>query len=82
LTGDTNRNFFKEKYREIHVLESDVYGPLANWMKTHFGLDWAKTTHENACIIFNDDSEIRGQIMPFASNSTTITADVVKPTIK
>lgn len=28
------------------------------------------------------DSEIRGQIMPFASNSTTITADVVKPTIK
>jgi hypothetical protein len=28
------------------------------------------------------DSEIRGQIMPFASNSTTITAAVVKPTIK
>ena len=26
------------------------------------------------------DSEIRGQIMPFASNSTTITADIVKPT--
>ena len=28
------------------------------------------------------DSEIRGQIMPFASNSTTITAAVVEPTIK
>jgi hypothetical protein len=28
------------------------------------------------------DSEIRGQIMPFASNSSTITAAVVKPTIK
>ena len=28
------------------------------------------------------DSEIRGQIMPFASNSTTITGAVVKPTIK
>ena len=28
------------------------------------------------------DSEIRGQIMPFASNSTTIIAAVVKPTIK
>ena len=28
------------------------------------------------------DSEIRGQIMPFASNSTTISAAVVEPTIK
>jgi hypothetical protein len=28
------------------------------------------------------DSEIRGQIMPFTLNSTTITAAVVKPTIK
>jgi CHRD domain len=28
------------------------------------------------------DSEIRGQIMPFVSNSTIITATVVKPTIK
>ena len=28
------------------------------------------------------DSEIRGQIMPIASNSSTITAAVVKPTIK
>ena len=28
------------------------------------------------------DSENRGQIMPFVSNSTTITAAVVKPTIK
>jgi hypothetical protein len=27
-------------------------------MKTHFGLKWAKTTHENPCIIFNDDREI------------------------
>jgi hypothetical protein len=40
------------------MLESDVYGPLANWMKTHFNLEWAKTTHENPCIIFNDDMEI------------------------
>jgi predicted RNA-binding protein len=40
------------------MLESDVYGPLANWMKTHFNLEWAKTTHENPCIIFNDDREI------------------------
>jgi hypothetical protein len=28
------------------------------------------------------EGEIRGQIMPFASNSTTLTAAVVKPTIK
>jgi hypothetical protein len=40
------------------MLESDVYGPLANWMKTHFRLEWAKTTHENPCIIFNDEREI------------------------
>ena len=28
------------------------------------------------------EGEIRGQIMPFASNSTTLTAAVIKPTIK
>jgi len=40
------------------MLESDVYGPLANWMKTHFSLEWAKTTHENPCIVFNEEREV------------------------
>jgi hypothetical protein len=40
------------------MLESEVYGPLANWMKTRFSLEWSETTHENPCIIFNDDREI------------------------
>jgi predicted RNA-binding protein len=40
------------------MLESEVYGPLANWMKTRFTLEWSETTHENPCIIFDDDREI------------------------
>lgn len=40
------------------MLESDVYGPLANWMKNHFNLEWAEITHENPCVIFNDEREI------------------------
>jgi hypothetical protein len=36
------------------MLESDVYGFLANWMKTEFNLEWAKTTHENPSIIVGD----------------------------
>jgi hypothetical protein len=27
-------------------------------METRFGLDWSEITHENPCIIFNDDREI------------------------
>jgi hypothetical protein len=27
-------------------------------MKNHFNLEWAEITHENPCIIFDDDREI------------------------
>jgi len=40
------------------MLESEVYAPLSNWMKTHFKLEWSKITHENPCVIFNDEGEI------------------------
>jgi CHRD domain-containing protein len=41
-----------------------------------------ETYQPKSVSLSGSDSEIRGQIMPFASNSTNITATVVKPTIK
>ena len=67
------------------------YGPLAssknitdlvrlfNRGNTYVEVD---TYQPKSLSLSGSDSEIRGQIMPFASNSTTLTADVVKPTIK
>lgn len=39
------------------MLEADVYEPMSNWMKTKFGLEWSKTTHENPCIVVHDEGE-------------------------
>ena len=67
------------------------YGPLAssknitdlvrlfNRGNTYVEVD---TYQPKSLSLSGSDSEIRGQIMPFASNSTTITTAVVKPTIK
>lgn len=37
--------------------EVEVYKPLANWMKQNRKLEWAEITHENPCVIFNEDDE-------------------------
>jgi len=42
----------------------------------------ADTCQPKSLSFSGSEGEIRGQIMPFASNSTTLTAAVVKPTIK
>ena len=42
----------------------------------------ADTYQPKSLSFSGSEGEIRGQIMPFASNSTTLTAAVVKPTIK
>ena len=67
------------------------YGPLArsknitdlvrlfNRGNTYVEVD---TYQPKSLSLSGSDSEIRGQIMPFASNSTIITAAVVKPSIK
>jgi CHRD domain len=67
------------------------YGPLAssknitdlvrlfNPGNTYVEVD---TYQPKSLSLSGSDSEIRGQIIPFASNSTTITTAVVKPTIK
>ena len=39
------------------MLESEVYESLSNWMKTKFSLQWSKITHENPCVVFNDEGE-------------------------
>ena len=38
--------------------ETEVYGPLSNWLKSKLSLNWNQTTHENPCIVFNDDGEV------------------------
>jgi len=37
--------------------EVDVYKPLANWFKQQRKLEWSEITHENPCIVFNEDDE-------------------------
>ena len=37
--------------------EIEVYEPLANWMQQKLGFEWHKITHENACIIINENEE-------------------------
>jgi hypothetical protein len=67
------------------------FGPLANSKNitdlvrlfnrgnTYVEVD---TYQPKSLSLSGSDSELRGQILPFASNSTTIKVDVVKPTIK
>jgi CHRD domain len=57
---------------------TDLVG-LFNHGNTYVEVD---TYQPKSLSLSGSDSEIRGQIMPFASNPTTITAAVVKPTIK
>jgi hypothetical protein len=57
---------------------TDLVG-LFNHGNTYVEVD---TYQPKSLSLSGSDGEIRGQILPFASNSTTITADVVKPTIK
>lgn len=67
------------------------FGPLANSKNItdlvrlfNHGNTYAEvdTYQPKSLSLSGSDSEIRCQIMPFASNSSTITADVVKPAIK
>ena len=37
--------------------EVDVYKPLASWFKQQRKLEWSEITHENPCIVFNEDDE-------------------------
>ena len=37
--------------------EEDVYLPLSFWMEEKKGFDWYRITHENPCLIFNEEEE-------------------------
>ena len=37
--------------------EEDVYLPLSFWMEKNRGFDWYRITHENPCLIFNEEEE-------------------------
>lgn len=58
--------------------ETDVYGSLANWLKTKLKLEWSKNTHENPCIYFNEDEVAEADLIlgTHKNNQLTLT-DVV-----